>query len=200
MFRSGFFGSQVDATDQLTAIKRTCGIFLEEAQYQKILTLPDSTINVLFENRDKFKSVMFFNGNLFNTLLLLTTENLRAFFNGAKIGPAGNAEVYLNTLYQRQCAVFQQQLREREAAAAVVVVVQQAPAPVGVQVEARVPVYQQNPFAQRPPYQHTHFQQPHVHSHVHVHVHSHGHEHGHGNEHGHQTSFDKGQSPHHHHH
>jgi hypothetical protein len=105
---SFFGGSRAVVTREqqmLVDIKRSCGIFLNDASYAQMSILPAPSIHVLWNNRDKFQKFVFHHGALINTLFFLTSDNLHTFFDRAIVGPCGNAEVILSTIHQRQCAM-----------------------------------------------------------------------------------------------
>jgi hypothetical protein len=154
------------AVSMLADIKKACGIFLTDGQYNKLAGMPDRVIQALWTHKGALKTLVFFNNDLFDQLLFLTADNINTFFREAKVGVGGNAKEFLDALSARQLAVLQQPVYQ-----------QPYYAPVPAQ-PCPQQFFQANPFA---PVHHAHAPQvaqpPHVHSHQ---GHQHGHQHGHG--------------------
>jgi hypothetical protein len=129
----GMFNQQRTTATMLVDIKKACGIFLSEAQYDQVIRLPEPNIAILWQHKDKVKTMVFHHNDLFEQLLQLRSDNLDMFFKTAKIGPCGNAQETMNILHIRQ-----------QAAPAVTVIYTQAPPPVSYNTPypANLPVYQ----------------------------------------------------------
>ena len=81
----------------LPLIRRECGIFMSDAQYLSLCRLAPEVIFILYTNRVNLHQLMFFNGNAFSQLLLLSTSNMDLFFATTRFGVSSTVETQLNT-------------------------------------------------------------------------------------------------------
>lgn len=86
----------------LPIIQRECGVFMSNAQYIVLCSLPPSTISILYNNRSNLAQLMLFNNSAFNSLLRLSPANLELFFNTTNFGAWNNIDVQLQALLLAQ--------------------------------------------------------------------------------------------------
>jgi hypothetical protein len=86
----------------LNEIKHSCGIFLSQPHYERMIQLPEHSIRVFWNHKDKLKNLLIFHNHSFDQLFQMTAHNLNTFFDTAKIGPCGDVESTIHIILKRQ--------------------------------------------------------------------------------------------------